>query len=151
MGRRQGLIGWSVTETLVMGNLHPVLSPKPKEHPLTCFECGAPMKLQPTSVFGRPYYTCINYPACPGTHSAHMDGTPMGTPADQKTKSMRMVAHTVFDRLWKERKMSRSGAYTWMQHTLGLNAEDAHIGNFDVAQCKRLVEAVWVFLGEPEQ
>lgn len=53
-------------------------------HNLSCPECGNPMVLCPTGKWG-PYYRCNTYPACPGAHGAHKDGTPLGVPANNAT------------------------------------------------------------------
>jgi len=104
------------------------------------------MELRP-SQFGknRVYYACIA-DDCRGAHGAHPDGTPLGKPADQATKRMRMAAHAEFDKLWKRGDFTRKQAYAWMQETLGLTKEEAHIANFDIPTCKRLIEAVWAKL-----
>jgi len=67
---------------------------------LSCGECGAPMRLR-TSVYG-PFYGCSQYPDCNGVHGGHPDGSPLGTPADAKTRSAHSLAHAAFDRLWRE-------------------------------------------------
>jgi len=36
--------------------------------------------------------------------------------------------------------MSRPQAYKRLQEVMSLSADDAHIGKFDVAECKRLVD-----------
>jgi hypothetical protein len=56
---------------------------------------------------------------------------------------MRISAHAVFDELWKGGKMTRQGAYIWMQKALGISAKEAHIGRFDKATCTKLIRAVW--------
>ena len=104
------------------------------------------MCLRP-SRFGhdKVYYACT-VEGCRGAHGAHPDGTPLGKPADQATKRMRMAAHAEFDKLWKGGGMSRSEAYAWMQKTLGMTSDEAHIANFGIPTCKRLIEAVWAKL-----
>lgn len=116
---------------------------------LTCPECGAPMELRP-SKFGndRVYYACT-VEGCRGAHGAHPDGRPLGKPADQATKKMRIAAHEEFDKLWKQGGMSRSEAYAWMRKVLGLTKDEAHIANFDSPTCGRLIRAVWAKL-EPD-
>jgi hypothetical protein len=36
--------------------------------------------------------------------------------------------------------MSRRGAYRWLAEQMGITGDDCHIGMFDVAQCRRVVE-----------
>jgi len=89
------------------------------------------------------FYGCSRYPRCRATHGAHPNGEPLGIPADEATKALRIAAHEVFDRLWKKGPMTRIKAYSWMQEVLGLSREEAHIGRFNGDTCKRLIQAVW--------
>lgn len=79
---------------------------------------------------------------CRGSHAAHPDGSPVGKPADAKTRKARITAHEAFDRIWRTKRMTRDRAYVWMRHELGLSKEECHIGSFDVATCKKLVQKV---------
>jgi len=61
-----------------------------------------------------------------------------------------MMAHADFDMLWKGNKkvMTRREAYHWLQKTMGIEkAEDAHIGKFDVQQCRQLLGLVKLRIG----
>lgn len=110
-----------------------------------CPDCGARMVLRTArrgSLAGKPFYGCSNYPRCTATHGAHPDGRPLGIPGDRATKDARMRAHAAFDTLWKGGEMPRGDAYRWMQGALGMTADEAHIGRFDVATCERLIAAV---------
>jgi hypothetical protein len=89
-----------------------------------------------------PFYGCERYPACKGTHGAHPDGRPLGTPADEATRKARIAVHTAFDRLWTTGELSRAGAYAWMQRALGMSRDEAHIGKFSIAQCEVLLAAL---------
>jgi hypothetical protein len=115
-----------------------------EEVELHCVEpgCDGRLRLRP-SRYG-VFYGCCNWKltSCPGGHSAHQNtGHPMGKPIPSKDKGARKAAHAVFDQLWKSKRMSRGAAYHWMQKALGMTAKQAHIGNFDKADCKRLVLA----------
>lgn len=116
------------------------------DNTLPCPECGDLLLLKKSRA-GNYFYGCRRWPECRGSHGAHPDGTPLGVPADAETKQMRVAAHEVFDSLWKEGTLTRKGAYTWMQRTLGMTVDEAHIGNFDIATCKRLINAVWEVKG----
>lgn len=111
---------------------------------LACPECGRNMVLR-SSKFGK-FYGCSGYPNCKVTHGAHSDGRPLGRPANYETRQWRIKAHKVFDVLWKgpDAVMDRSEAYVWMQKTLALSEEEAHIGNFGISVCQRLIKAVEV-------
>lgn len=68
-----------------------------------------------------------------------MDGNPYGFPVDKETKAARIKAHTLFDRLWREEGMPRKDAYRWLQKTMRLPEEKAHIGKFDLKQCQIII------------
>jgi ssDNA-binding Zn-finger/Zn-ribbon topoisomerase 1 len=96
-------------------------------------------------------YGCSQYPQCRGTHGAHADGAPLGRPADGETKKLRIRAHELFDQLWKPGlhpgiaslvnrfENDRQTAYRWLQQSMNLTRDQAHIGNFDKAECEALI------------
>ncbi len=116
---------------------------------LVCGDCGAAMRLIPSSKFKTPFYGCVTYPACRGTHGANPDGAPLGTPVDKATRKARVDAHRVFDKLWQtpddpaqKPLMSRSEAYTWLQKEMGLSQNAGHFAQFDRVQCEKVIELV---------
>ncbi len=99
------------------------------------------------------FYGCTDWSktGCKGSHGAHLDGSPKGTPGDSRTRKMRMAAHNAFDPLWRDenpRFESRGQAYAWMGQALDKSPEQAHIAMFDIADCVALVEAIWTLTGE---
>ena len=116
---------------------------------LDCPECGAKMLLKP-SRFGL-FWGCENYPSCKTTHGAHPDGTPLGIPADKKTRDARMAAHAAFDELWRSGLMTRSAAYRWLRQSMRLSAKEAHIARFSQSQCKRVVQLVGRLKGKVKE
>lgn len=138
-----------VAMTLVARNILPDMPP------LDCPDCDGKLYLQhaPTSWGGNPFaYLCENRPTCRGLCSAHPDGTPQGTPADQKTRTARRLTHSVFDPLWQHapvmscyaaepddkkatraiRYRARVRAYAWLADQLGMTEDECHIGLFDI-------------------
>lgn len=121
-----------------------------KSHDVKCPECGSKMILRETTKFkwdngeNRLFYGCVRWPACRGTHGAHPNGAPLGTPADSETKQARIRAHAAFDQLWKpaRARMTQDEAYLWMQSKMGLKSSEAHIGKFNIEQCDTLVRHV---------
>ncbi len=107
---------------------------------LACPECGAAMVLKP-SRFGK-FYACVEFPKCRGSHGAHPDGSPLGTPANRATKDARIAAHAAFDTLWMLGGMKRKEAYRWMPDAMGMSKDDAHIGRFTIAQCDALIALI---------
>lgn len=108
---------------------------------LSCGECGATMHLR-RSKHG-PFYGCSTYPTCKGTHGAHPDGSPLGTPASKQTRLARIRAHRIFDLIWQKAGKRRHEAYTWMRRAMGLTRSQAHISMFDEAQCEKLIQLVY--------
>ncbi len=112
---------------------------------LTCPECGAPMRLLETPKFkdnlGRPkkFYGCTNYPECKGTHGAHPDGRPLGTPADAETKQARRYAHDAFDAHCIKYDLTADEGYSWLAGVLGVPEDEAHMGQMDKETCEAVV------------
>lgn len=80
---------------------------------------------------------CGGWVGChPGTDKA------LGVPASPELRRARSLAHAVFDRLWRNGTMTRGEAYGWMASTLRLTPEQAHMGQMDIATCRRVVNAV---------
>lgn len=123
------------------------------EHDLDCPDCGALMILVP---FGaKVIYRCVRHKTirCRGTHGAHPDGSPLGTPAPWPVREARKKAHAVFDLLWNgpDARMSRGAAYQWLQDSMHMTRNDAHISRFDAAQCEQVLRLVREQFGlEPE-
>jgi hypothetical protein len=86
------------------------------------------------------YGTRHNCPA-KGCTVACWDGD-TSTPADEETRALRHRCHELFDHLWQDGKMSREAAYSWLSRAMGLQRDQAHIGMFDAAQCRTLIEAL---------
>lgn len=106
---------------------------------LSCPDCGSPMELM-GSRWGVNWH-CTGQ-GCKAAHGAHPDGSPVGSPADVRTRKARARAHDAFDRLWRHGLMSRTQAYSWMARTLGISKQEAHIGSLDAESCDRLCGAM---------
>lgn len=118
-----------------------------------CFECGSPMVLRMNRKFKGHglFYGCQNWPSCKGIHSAHPDGTPMGKPADSRTRKARHEVHLAFDPIWRRRYKTRNGAYALLRRELGLTKDECHIGLFDLAMCERALEFTTRFFEDPSK
>lgn len=112
------------------------------EHDVNCPDCGAKMVLRQTSKFKykngdpRPFYGCSRFPLCKGSHGAHPDGSPLGTPADKMTKELRIDAHDMMDRWMDAQGFSRKQGYARLQEDFGC---EVHIGELDAAGCQKLM------------
>lgn len=107
-------------------------------HVVVCGDCGAPMVLRESRF--RPFYGCTRYPDCKGSHGAHPDGRPLGTPANAATRAARIRAHNAFDPLWKTGGMSRSAAYRWLAAALG--QPEVHMSELTIEECDRVIALV---------
>lgn len=117
---------------------------------VTCW-CGSPAELKSNSVIYKKEYgngkawICSRFPSCNSYVGTHPDGKPLGTLEDSETRKIRQRAHRLFDQLWKGEKarMTRSQAYKWLQHELGITRAQAHIGQFDRYFCQRTIELLY--------
>ena len=82
--------------------------------------------------------------ACPadGCTVVGWDGD-TSTPADAETREARRQSHYAFDALWRHKIAfrCRGQAYAWLKELFGIPQTEAHIGKFDLAQCKKLIAA----------
>lgn len=125
-------------------------SPLNKANPsVKCADCGRSMILR-TTRYGL-MWGCAAFPMCRGTHGAHPDGTPLGTPATSMTKAARIEAHAAFDLLWRGGTFfkKRHHAYSWLRHKLHMTSDECHIGNFTSEQCAAVVAVVQEFMQDP--
>ena len=120
---------------------------------IICPECNSLMVLRETNKFTYPdgtprkFYGCSNWPKCKATHSAHKDGSPLGIPANKQTKILRIEAHKTFDKLWKNKLMSREYAYAWLAEEMHINFNFCHIGMFNEDQCRQVINICEDHLG----
>lgn len=88
------------------------------------------------------FYYCYNghEPAWVGCHFGTVKA--LGRMANAELREWKTKAHKAFDPLWRDHKIlkSRTKAYRWMAKKMKIDEKRAHIGMFDVAQCKKLVK-----------
>ena len=131
-------------------------------NPVICPYCGNPSKLvsgdtiytERRDLALLKYYRCVPCDAHVGCHKPgtfvyignkkiNSDGSlPMGQLADAQLRAARQVAHAVFDPIWRDAGTPRRAAYDWLARQMGLPVERTHIAEFDLAQCRRVVEVV---------
>lgn len=93
------------------------------------------------------FYLCRRCEAYVGCHKD--SGRPFGGLANKELRDARQAAHAQFDSLWQRQwqdangkwhqPMSRGAAYSWLAKVMGLHKSKAHIGDFDVEQCRKVV------------
>jgi hypothetical protein len=86
------------------------------------------------------FWQCKPCGAYVGTHKNSPKHVPLGRLANKELRDWKKKAHAVFDPLWKSGRMSRNLAYHLLQTKMNMGKNDAHIGKFDVEQCKKMVE-----------
>ena len=137
--------------------LSEVLGHTPRTLQVTCPYCHSAAKL----VDGRAIYPhrpdlsskkfwqckpCGAYVGCHAPGSGQGDGTkPLGRLANAELRNAKKDAHYAFDRLWLDapnRRRARGAAYAWLAEAMGLTADECHIGEMDVQQCRRVVQLV---------
>lgn len=122
---------------------------------LICPYCNAKATCKDSSVVyssGRDYgpiWVCDNYPSCNSYVGCH-PGTkkPLGRLADKELRGWKVQAHAAFDPLWRRKinkegcrkKDARGAGYAWLATRLDIPVDDCHIGMFDVARCRKVVE-----------
>lgn len=113
---------------------------------MDCPYCGVGADLIESKAIHSKYikyellYVCRNFPECDSYVSANPSTLqPNGTLANAELRYWRKRAHKEFDKLWKDWGMWRRYAYFILAQEMNLPKEKAHIGLFDVEQCKQVV------------
>ena len=126
-----------------------VLNPIPA--PTVCPYCASPVSIEGNSaVYGKPYghwpwvYLCQGEGCCAYVGMHPFTNIPLGTLADEATRSARKLSKELFNPLWArgEGTMSRTEAYEWLAAQLGIPVAECHFGWFDVAMCRRAYRAI---------
>lgn len=127
---------------------------------MNCDYCSQPAELVTGAVIypHRPDLGSLNFWRCApcdayvGCHEAgsyrmlgshkirHAGFEPLGRLANAELRAAKQAAHKAFDPIWRCQYMKRKEAYAWLAEKLGIAVEDTHIGMFDVAMCRRVVE-----------
>ena len=86
----------------------------------------------------KKFYQCAPCDAYVGCHPGTTN--PLGRLANAELRAAKMAAHAAFDPLWKSGAKKRGSAYAWLADALRIDKKQCHIGMFDVADCRRVVE-----------
>ncbi|WP_447879797.1 zinc-finger-containing protein [Serratia fonticola] len=84
------------------------------------------------------FWSCSPCSAYVGCHK-DSDAVPLGRLANAELRRAKNRAHAAFDPIWKEKRKSRSKAYSWLAHQLKIQPKDCHIGMFDIEMCDRVI------------
>jgi hypothetical protein len=117
---------------------------------VTCQYCGKQATFINSSyIYGKSYgmiYYCKDCDAYVGVHKG--TDKPLGILANAELRGWKKRAHFYFDRLWKDKIMTRKAAYKWLSKQLNKNSSETHIGMFGISDCKRVVDAVFKYWRE---
>ncbi len=110
-------------------------------------------------VYGKSYgmiYICKPCDAYVGVHKG--TDKALGRLSNKELREAKKEAHFYFDKIaktglinkiWKEyipNIGNRNKAYLWLSSQMNIPQEDCHIGMFDVAECRKVVEICKAFL-----
>lgn len=87
-----------------------------------------------------PTWRCDLCDARVGCHPGTIK--PLGTLANAELRRKRMATHARFDPLWKSGRVCRKEAYIVMQLLMGMSEPQAHIAQFGLEECDRLLDAL---------
>lgn len=120
------------------------------ERPVMCHYCGKPAVLATGADIypHRPdlealrFWRCVPCGAYVGCHKAgngYGDGTrPLGRLANAQLRTAKQAAHAAIDQYWRIGGRSRREVYARLSELMGMR--EAHIGEFDEAQCAKAVQ-----------
>lgn len=119
-----------------------------------CSYCGGKTEYFDSSiVYGRSYgmiYICKPCDAYVGVHKG--TDKALGRVANKELREAKKEAHFYFDqiaktslinKIWKQyipNLSNRNKAYLWLSKQMNIPKEYCHIGMFDVAECKKVIE-----------
>ena len=90
-------------------------------------------------------YLCRECRAYVGVHKGTKKA--LGRLANWELRKAKVHAHQMFDNLWKQKMArgfakgeARRSAYKWLSQQLDIPVKYTHIGMFDVATCKKVVQ-----------
>lgn len=89
-------------------------------------------------LYAKKFYQCLPCDAVVGVHEGTTN--PLGRLANPELRKAKMDAHAAFDPLWRSGEHKRGQLYGWLSNQLGIEKKDCHIGMFDAAMCRRVVE-----------
>lgn len=112
--------------------------------PVICPYCNRKAILvDSVEVYGTSYGMIWLCRPCHAYVGTYRNSSPLGTLANKELRKYRQQAHNLFDPTWRgTRKKSRNEAYEWLAKKLGIDKEKCHIGMFNIAQCKRVIQVM---------
>lgn len=125
----------------------------------TCYYCDIPTKqVGSFGINGQPHrdvFYCGECGAYVGTHQYELISK--GSVANPRVRSLRMQVHKCFDPVWEEalakyphlrKQYIRNTAYQLLAEFMDIHRDNAHIGYFQEAECKKALAIDWKLFGE---
>ena len=107
---------------------------------MLCNICGQQAKLTDSKEIYKKSYGYIYLCSCGAYVGCHKGTTkPLGTLADKELRKLRKECHSLFDDVWKNKKMSRGQDYKKLSVYMKKDLKDTHIGMFDKKDCIKLI------------
>lgn len=114
-----------------------------------CPYCEEPtVFVDSAEIYGTSYgmiFLCRPCKAYVGVHKG--SAIALGRLANAELRLWKKNAHACFDPLWKrkieggvDKHTARTQTYAWLAEQMNLPRDQTHIGMFDVAECKQVVE-----------
>ena len=117
-----------------------------------CDYCKKPAKLVDSAeIYGGVSYgmvwACLPCNAWVGCHQNSKTHAPLGRLANAQLRKAKIAAHAAFDPIWhrlvqngQSKSSARKDAYLWLADQLGIKPKECHIGKFDLATCREVVQ-----------
>ena len=106
---------------------------------MKCPRCKRKMTRRKSKFGNKHWWGCTGWPSCTVTAAEHPDGTLMSTPADYRTKTMRIQAHELCGKIWGEwqtiSKEKKQEMYDWLK----ANTRTGHIGKLHYNELEKLI------------
>jgi len=117
---------------------------KQDQYTKSCPYCdGIPQLKSSLEVYKKDFGNIWMCPKCRAYVGCHKDtDRAKGFLANEEYRKARREAHSLFDRVWKNREMTRSEAYERMAAILGIQKEDAHIAQLNLDQLQKLIRCL---------
>jgi DNA-directed RNA polymerase subunit RPC12/RpoP len=115
-----------------------------RKNAIFCQYCGfEAVFVDSSEVYGKSYgmiYLCRRCGAYVGVHKGTKK--PKGILANAELREWKKRAHAAFDPHWMgHHRGQRDAAYAALARVMGKSKRDCHIGEFDVEDCRKVMEA----------
>jgi len=88
-------------------------------------------------LYQKTFYQCKPCNAWVGCHPNTEN--PLGRLANAELRKWKSMVHGLFDPIWKNKKMRRGEAYSWLAKELQIDEKECHVGMFSLERCQKSV------------